>query len=289
MISWGVKEMHPKTNRNWNYLSTLSTQAAVYAGLCIISNILLKVALALFFLRILAAPWSRHIVIGFLVVYGVYATTYFAILTFGCGDPRKYLFRTAENECISIPGVIIPMTYVQASANALVDWIYVLIPSYTLWGLQMPKSTKILASGLILLGALGSVASLIRLTNVEGITPGRNFLKTVTAAAVWATIEPGLGITAVSLAATRPMFKRLIKSTRATINGHCSSTSKSPPSQLTSTIPYKRPVISHPSKACTQDRCPQGSELELIGVTVDHDFDQAGEANASRCKNRVEA
>lgn len=126
------------------------------------------------------------------------------------------------------------MTYVQTSLNAVIDWIFVILPIRSLWNLRLPRPTKLVAGTLILLGALGSVASLVRLGSVDGFEPGRDFPRRSITPTIWATIEmgkfsklvlrcdlrntadhilKGLGISAVNLATTRPMFRRFIERT----------------------------------------------------------------------------
>lgn len=214
MIRLGVREQYPEDNKTLVAIAGLVTDIIAFSAAYVITTVVLKISLAFFFLRIVVKKWQRNVIFYTTGVYTMYAMVYFCVVTFGCGDPAKFLIHTAEGKCLSIKGVTIPMSYVQTSLNAVMDWIYVLLPMHTLWGLQMPRSTKIWASLLILLGALGSIASLIRLESVDGLEPGRDFFRKSVPTAIWATIEPGLGIAAVSLATTRPLFRRFIESTR---------------------------------------------------------------------------
>lgn len=120
------------------------------------------------------------------------------------------MFHTAENTCVSVKHVVIPMTYAATAANGFVDWVFVILPLHALWNLQMPRITKIWASLLVLMGALGSVISLIRLGSVSGLTPDAAYLRNSATPIILATVEAGLGITAVNLATTRPLFKELL-------------------------------------------------------------------------------
>lgn len=80
----------------------------------------------------------------------------------------------------------------------------------------MPKITKMWAGVLLGLGALGSVASLVRIAFVHGLEPTSNFFKTTGHLEFWSVIEAGLGIAAVSLATLRPLFARCLGSARNT-------------------------------------------------------------------------
>lgn len=215
VIRLGLGEMHPEENENnLVAIAGLVTDVIALTGAFALTSIFLKISLGLFFLRIIIQPWQRRLITVSLVVYTLYALSYFGVAAFGCGNPAKFFEHTIEGKCVSIPNVTIPMSYVQTALNAAMDWLFVALPINTLWHLNMPRSTKFWASLLIVLGALGSVASLIRLTTVKGLTPGHEFFRQSTSTAVWATIEPGLGIAAASFATLRPMFKRCLESTR---------------------------------------------------------------------------
>lgn len=215
IIRMGLVEMRPVERLlNLEAIGALVTDVIAFTGCYVITTIFLKISLALFFLRIIIRPWERRVIIVSLVVYTVFSLAYFGVAVLGCGNPAHFIQSLAAGKCVSIQKLTIPMSYLQTSLNAVMDWIFVILPIRTLWGLKMPTSTKCWASGLIMLGALGSIASLIRLTTVKGLSPGREFFRDSAPTAIWATIEPGLGIAAASFATLRPMFRRCIESTR---------------------------------------------------------------------------
>jgi len=274
--------MHPAKIATLPAISKLVTDIIAFTGSYVLTTIFLKFSLALFFLRIVVESWQRNVIIYSLVVYTMFAFAYFAVTSFGCGDPAKYLERTAQNKCISVVDVVIPMSYAQTSANALMDWIYVVLPILALWNLRMPRSTKTWASALILLGALGSIASLIRIKTVEGLVPGHDFFRTSTSTMTWATIEPGLGIAAVSFATLRPMFKSCIESTRTGYSSHRGGSDRhqnQPPDikgdaaagkglSLSGRTPAERAGFNPFSSA--------DSDLELSAVSTVRDAEKAG-------------
>ncbi|KAL1304819.1 hypothetical protein AAFC00_003747 [Neodothiora populina] len=220
LIRGGIIEMHPEQIVTLGAIAELITDVIAFSASFVMTTIILKISLALFFLRIIITDWQRKVMYYITAIYTAYALVYFICVTFGCGLPADYLFNTAKGKCLSVDRVVIPMSYAQTCANAAVDWVYVLLPMHTLWNLRMPRTTKQWASLLILLGALGSVASLVRLGSVDGLSPGRDFLRRSVNTRIWATIEPGLGIVAVSLATTRPMFRRFLETTRVGYSGN---------------------------------------------------------------------
>jgi hypothetical protein len=61
----------------------------------------------------------------------------------------------------------------------------------------------------------GSAASIVRITYVHGIAESYNeYFNEARSLAVWSTIEPGVGITASSMATLRPMFSKWLDDAR---------------------------------------------------------------------------
>ena len=156
----------------------------------------------------------------------VYGFIYFGIVTFGCGDPANFLLRTVQHKCISIPDVVIPASYVHTALNAATDWIMALLPIVTIWKLNIPRITKFWAYLLLALGAVGSIVSLIRFGYVEGLRPGKHFFVQSAKFALYSTIEPGLGITAVSFATLRPLFKKCLEGAKSVSHSQGSRSGK---------------------------------------------------------------
>lgn len=194
----------------------------VYSGIYALTCVLLKISLGLFFLRIITEKWQRHIIYAGITINTFYGITYFGLCTFGCGDPSNYLLRITLNQCISIKHVVIPASYVFTGLNAAMDWTMALLPISTIWHLNMPTLTKFYAYLLMLLGAAGSIVSLIRFAFVDSLEPDVMFFKNTGKLAIYSHIEPGLGIVAVCCATLRPLFRQCIEGAKSV-----SSTQKS--------------------------------------------------------------
>jgi hypothetical protein len=195
----------------------------VYAGVYALTCIILKISLGLFFLRIITERWQRNVIYAGIIINTVYGIIYFGLCTFGCGDPSKYLLHLSLQQCISIRQVVIPASYVFTGLNAALDWIMALLPISTIWNLNMPKATKFWAYLLMLMGATGSIVSLIRFAFVQSLEPDVMFFKNTGRLAFYSHIEPGLGIAAVCLATLRPLFKKFLdgaKSVSSTQKSH---------------------------------------------------------------------
>lgn len=106
---------------------------------------------------------------------------------------------------------------------------YVWFPLQLVWKAPMPRNAKISAGVLLVMGALGSISSLIRIAYIPGIKTGPHFFSQAVDIGVWSVIEPGIGIVAASLATLRPLFKcaqdtsRNIKSLGSSLKGGSSN------------------------------------------------------------------
>ncbi|KAI5202313.1 hypothetical protein E4T39_04811 [Aureobasidium subglaciale] len=215
IIKAAQMEMRPQKYNNVEGLSTIVTDIIAFSGSYAITGLFLKISLGFFFLRIIVEPWQRMIIYICMAISTIYGFIYFGIVTFGCGDPQQFLLRTVQHKCISITDVTIPASYVHTALNAATDWIMALLPIVTIWNLNMPRITKFWAYLLLALGAAGSIVSLIRFGYVEGLRPGKNFFKQSAKFALYSTIEPGLGITAVCFATLRPLFKKCLEGAKS--------------------------------------------------------------------------
>ncbi|THX60529.1 hypothetical protein D6D06_01228 [Aureobasidium pullulans] len=215
IIKAAQMEMQPTKYNNVAGLSELVTDIIAFSGSYAITGVFLKISLGLFFLRIIVEPWQRMVIYICMAISTIYGFIYFGIVTFGCGDPQKFLLRTVEQKCLSIENVTIPASYVHTALNAATDWIMALLPIVTIWNLNMPRVTKFWAYLLLALGAAGSIVSLIRFGYVDGLRPGKHFFKQSAKFALYSTVEPGLGIAAVSFATLRPLFKKCLEGARS--------------------------------------------------------------------------
>ncbi|CAD0083723.1 unnamed protein product [Aureobasidium vineae] len=205
LISMASVEMNPEDNSSIQSIAQLVT-----------------ISLGLFFLRIITQKWQRNVIYAGITINTTFGLAYFGLCTFGCGDPSEYLLRTTLGQCISVKNVVIPASYIFTALNAVMDFTMALLPISTIWHLKMPRITKFWAYLLMLLGASGSVVSLIRFAFVESLEPGPEFFKDTGKLAFYSHIEPGVGIVAVCVATLRPLFRQCLEGAKSV-----SSTQKS--------------------------------------------------------------
>lgn len=172
----------------------------------ITTTVVLKLSLAIFFLRVIPHGWQRKVLYIATAIYTAYGTAFTFIIIFQCGNPHDFFINEAQGKCI--PDTILqPLYYTAGAMNALTDWIFSILPVTVLWSAAIPRSTKISAGCLLGLGSLASISSLIRLAYIPGIRASPTFLAHAVNIACWSIVEPGLGIVAASLATLRPLYR----------------------------------------------------------------------------------
>ncbi|RAK99578.1 uncharacterized protein BO80DRAFT_119173 [Aspergillus ibericus CBS 121593] len=134
----------------------------------------------------------------------------------------------------SIPGGCINLAkfyYGLQIPNIVTDAVILVLPMKHVWELQVPRSQKVMLTGIFLLGALTLAFDIVRLvTLIELSQAGNDITYNQVPASVWTCIEPCVGITAACLSNMRPLFLMLTR------------------------IPMKIPrLASHPSSTDTRE------------------------------------
>jgi len=210
------------------------------------TSLALKLSLAVFFLRIVLAQWQRRIIIISTVIFSVYTFSFFFVAVFQCGSPDKYLLHKVQGKCISW-SVLGPMNYVHGVMNALTDWIFVSLPILVVRRANMNGRDKWSVVFVLVIGVLGSVASVVRLFYINYLHSGdkdaTTFFSNASGIAILSTIEPGMGITAACMATLKPLFKTVLGRTRFHIS---SNSEKNKLSSAERGIPTRSGVTSPP-------------------------------------------
>jgi hypothetical protein len=94
-----------------------------------------------------------------------------------------------------------------AAVNAAADWAFGTLPFFIVWDLKMKLKTKLLVVGILAFAAIGSTGTVVRMFYLHTLMDGPDFLYATTDVALWSTVEPGIGITAGSIACLRPLFR----------------------------------------------------------------------------------
>ncbi|KAF3031873.1 hypothetical protein E8E12_001414 [Didymella heteroderae] len=188
---------HPNVNQFW-YLCEL---------LYILANCTLKFSIGYFYLRVAIQRWhvwTIRILMGGTILFSV---VYFFLVAFQCTPPSEFWNNhPASDKCLPA-GPTKGITYALAAVNAAADWMLGTLPFFIVWDLQMKLKTKLLVAGILAFAAIGSTATIVRMFYIHTLTNGPDFLYATTDVAVWSTVEPGIGITASSIATLRPLVR----------------------------------------------------------------------------------
>ena len=184
----------------------------IYNALYILTTILFKISLAIFFLRIVVAQWQRRLIYISTGLYTLYSIIFIFLVTFRCGSPPDLLINAFKGKCISNEAIM-PLVFISGIFNAACDVVFATLPVLILWNSHMPRRAKISAGVLLSMGCLGSIASIIRIAYLGGLSVDKEFFKHAIDAGLLSVVEPGLAITAASLSALRPLFKSMVEKT----------------------------------------------------------------------------
>lgn len=93
----------------------------------ILTAMVAKLSLGVFFLRLIIKPWQRAMVYTIMALISTTSIFFFFFLIFHCGNPKDYLIRYIYDQC-SPRDVQLALTYLSAAIGAFADWAYALIP-----------------------------------------------------------------------------------------------------------------------------------------------------------------
>ncbi|KAL5366613.1 pectinesterase precursor [Aspergillus floccosus] len=175
------------------------------------ASALAKVSIALSLLR-LTVKWIHRVIIwviiGLTIVIGL---MFWLVLLLDC-RPISYFWDFADptksGTCMS-EKTLVKIAYVYSCLTIVCDLTLGILPSFLVWKLQMNYRTKIAVGGILGMGAIASVAVIIRLPFLHFYADS-DFLHSTYQIAIWSLVETGLGITASSLVTLRPLFRWLL-------------------------------------------------------------------------------
>ncbi|GCB26991.1 hypothetical protein AAWM_09876 [Aspergillus awamori] len=167
-----------------------------------------KVAIALALLRLAVRPLHRFIlwtVIGTVICIGL---VFWLILLLDC-RPIGYFWGQINplNSGTCLPtNILLIIAYIYSSLSIVCDFTLGIFPAALIWGLHMSPRTKVALGAILGLGAVASVAVVIRLPYLKHYADA-DFLYSTYQIAIWSVMETGLAIIAGSLITLRPLFR----------------------------------------------------------------------------------
>ncbi|KAF2155502.1 hypothetical protein K461DRAFT_290530 [Myriangium duriaei CBS 260.36] len=173
----------------------------------LVDQALLKVSMALFFLRIPQKRWQVVVIHISMTIYVIYTVAFFFVVLFECGSPTGFNF--VYGTCFSWK-IMGPLNYVAAILNAIIDWIFIITPLFVVWQTMMSRRSRIQVCLVIAFGAFGSVVSVVRIPLIKDlrIIHSLTYFGQIVPITLLSLSETGVGLIAISLAVLRPLIKR---------------------------------------------------------------------------------
>ncbi|PSN73453.1 hypothetical protein BS50DRAFT_187296 [Corynespora cassiicola Philippines] len=205
-----VAAVHGTGQHRWELSDYDAEIALLFWYLCellyVLGNCTLKIALGIFYLRIAVQRWHIWAIKLLMVGTVLFGFTYLFLVMFQCIPVDEFWHNhPASDKCLQ-KGPTTGITYALGGLNAFSDYALGILPFFIVWGLQMDFRTKVMVAGILAFAAVGSTATVVRMKYIHTLTNGPDFLYATTDVAIWSTVEPGIGITAGSLATLRPLL-----------------------------------------------------------------------------------
>ncbi|KAL3496302.1 hypothetical protein BJX62DRAFT_193864 [Aspergillus germanicus] len=167
-----------------------------------------KIAIALALLRLAVKRVYRIMLWTIIAIVIAIGLVFWLVLLFDC-QPISYFWErvtlVAHGKCLSTD-VLLIIAYLYSGFTIVCDFALGILPACLIWGLQMTQRTKAALVGILSLGAIASVAVVIRLPYLKNYADV-DFLFSTYQIAIWSIMETGLAIIAGSLITLRPLFR----------------------------------------------------------------------------------
>ncbi|THV52830.1 hypothetical protein BGAL_0067g00200 [Botrytis galanthina] len=173
-----------------------------------LTTLFVRLSISVFLLRLSTRSLHKSIIYA-TQASAITFTIIFIVLVFCQCTPFDYFWKQYEFATgFCIDSSIVPAASVAHSViGFIVDWTLGLLPIWVMWDSKMSMKAKLSISGVLSLGLLAGIATIIRIPFIKDLPITNDFLYATTDIAIWSTIEPGLGIIAFSGATLRPLLR----------------------------------------------------------------------------------
>ncbi|RWA07091.1 hypothetical protein EKO27_g8012 [Xylaria grammica] len=202
---------HNKSLSQHDEIEALKYQALATASY--VSNMwIIKLSIGLFLFRLAVQKRYKWILGVSIIIVGIWSLALFFWNIFQCSPvPAQwdYTILTSDptSHCVSADEVV-SAAYALSALTILSDWLYALLPIPMIWQVKMSAQAKWSVIAVLSLGVFASIATLIRLKFLADLTDVDDILFAGTDAMIWTLVEPGIAISAASLATIRPLLRR---------------------------------------------------------------------------------
>ncbi|KAI3325038.1 hypothetical protein HD806DRAFT_463794 [Xylariaceae sp. AK1471] len=202
---------HNRSLSQYDEIEALKYQALATASY-VLNMWLIKLSIGLFLLRLAVQKRYKYMLGISIIVVSIWSLALFFWNIFQCSPvPAQWdytiLTSNPKSHCVPVDEIV-SAAYALSALAILSDWLYALIPIPMIWQAKMTAQAKWSVIAVLSLGVFASVATLIRLKFLADITDVSDILHAGTDAMIWTLVEPGIAISAASLATIRPLLRR---------------------------------------------------------------------------------
>ncbi|KIW05016.1 uncharacterized protein PV09_04172 [Verruconis gallopava] len=198
----------------------------------IITATVMRIAVGAFLLRIAVKKSHRSVIYGLLAINFVF-NLYFLIFTiFQCTPIRGFWSRAAGEQADCRTKIAVDSTFASSAISAIIDWVFGVLPVFILWDLNVSTKKKVGLAVIMGLGVLASAGPLVRIPYTMSLTSTHDFLYDTVDVGLWSFVEPGLGLTVISVLCLRPLFVKFFRAACSTLKSDAMSISDMPPRTL---------------------------------------------------------
>ncbi|KAL1590821.1 hypothetical protein WHR41_00400 [Cladosporium halotolerans] len=180
----------------------------------VLSNMAIKASIAIMLMRLSVRRSHKIILYVTIIITEIYSAFFFFLFIFQC-IPSKYFwtrYTGGSGSCLDT-SIVVAATYGYSAITCAGDIIFSILPVLLVWSLQMGRKEKVAVILILAMGAIASVATIIRIPYVHTLADKDDFLYATTDIAIWSCSETGLGITAACCAVLRPLFRKTLVAT----------------------------------------------------------------------------
>ncbi|KAI0468961.1 hypothetical protein F4859DRAFT_489561 [Xylaria cf. heliscus] len=186
--------------------------AMMYWWLCYIwyclSMITSKISIGVFLLRLTVSKIHHYIIYTVMILTVGTGIVFFFVTLFQCTPIPFFWDKDIEGGTCINSSVIAALTYLYSTFSVICDFTFAILPMFLVYTLQVDRKTKIALIPILSIGFIASIAVVVRLAYIKKFLDP-DFLWATLDIAIWSTAEPGLAITAASLATLRPLFRNV--------------------------------------------------------------------------------
>lgn len=178
----------------------------------LMTSVCIKTSFALSLNRCFAERWQRLLVTNMTLSFYMYATIrVFIDLFFFCGSPGNMAHKASIRQCKHYSEML-KWWLAGSIFNAVVTWIYILLPAFVIWTSRLSLKVKASVSIITVVGILSGLAATFRILGSGTFTTFKDLTPTNFNIIACIVIEMAFGIVATSMTNSTKLPSMLARS-----------------------------------------------------------------------------